>query len=168
MLPIVASGLAVVQGNALLMKQGVRSLVRGFLLAFLIALLMGFLCRPFIELGDQLPSQEMLARGAPNVLDLIVAFVSGVGGGLRARASKPFLGLAGGGNRSCLDSADWNRWHGNGLGRMGFNGGRTSLIPDKHYCNRARHSSESTCRRHPRHARSWDAPTLEADWLHSF
>ena len=78
MLPIVASGLAIVQGNALLMRQGARSLFQGFLLAYLIALVVGLVCRPFIEMGDQWPSQEMLARGAPNLLDLIVAFVSGV------------------------------------------------------------------------------------------
>jgi uncharacterized hydrophobic protein (TIGR00271 family) len=78
MTPIVASGLAVVQGNALLMKQAVRSLLRGFVLAYLIAIAVGLVCLAFVEPGGGWPSREMLSRGAPNILDLIVAFVSGV------------------------------------------------------------------------------------------
>ena len=72
MTPLVGCGLALVQGNVVLIRHAIRAVVLGFLLAFTIGALCGLLI-PGAELNTQ-----MLARTRPNVLDLGVAFVSGL------------------------------------------------------------------------------------------
>lgn len=72
MTPLVGAGLALVQGNYLLFSNAVKTVVRGFLLAFLLGWLMG-ICLPTLDVTG-----EMHARGSPHVLDLLVAFISGV------------------------------------------------------------------------------------------
>ena len=72
MTPLVGCGLAVVQGNNRLVKGSVNSVALGFLVAFGVALLMGLLI-PYPGL-----TSEVLARGRPTLLDLGVAFVSGL------------------------------------------------------------------------------------------
>ncbi|XAM01537.1 TIGR00341 family protein [Phycisphaeraceae bacterium D3-23] len=72
MTPLVGCGLSVVQGNGRLIREAIHAVVLGFLLAFSIAVAMGYLI-PHAGLTPQ-----MLARGQPNMLDLGVAFVSGM------------------------------------------------------------------------------------------
>lgn len=76
MTPLIACGMSVVQGNGRLVREASRSVLLGFLLAFAIATVMGFV------LGELFPQSgltpQMMARGRPNVLDLGVAFVSGL------------------------------------------------------------------------------------------
>ena len=72
MTPLVGCGLAVVQGNNRLVRGSVHSVAFGFLVSFAVALGMGLLI-PFPGL-----TEEVLARGRPTLLDLGVAFVSGL------------------------------------------------------------------------------------------
>ncbi|MDA3962094.1 MAG: DUF389 domain-containing protein [Planctomycetota bacterium] len=74
MTPIVGAGLALVQGNAVLVRESARSIAIGFCTAFGIGLALGVLT-PINHL-----TPELLARGAPNLLDMGIAFVSGVAG----------------------------------------------------------------------------------------
>lgn len=72
MTPLIGCGLAVVQGNGYLLRHASKSVLLGFLVALVIALLMGMII-PHAGVTDQ-----MLARGKPNALDLGVALISGV------------------------------------------------------------------------------------------
>ena len=72
MTPILGAGLALVQGNLPLMKTAARALVYGYLLALLIGLVLGLLF-PIPAL-----TPELLARGGPTLLDMGVAFLSGI------------------------------------------------------------------------------------------
>ena len=74
MMPLLGTGLSLAQGNWPLCRRALGSVVRGFLFALIIGLTMGALARYF-ELGM---TGQLEARGKPNVLDLGVAFVSGV------------------------------------------------------------------------------------------
>ena len=77
MTPMIGAGMAVVQGNTVLVGEASRAIVKGFLLAVLIGVLMGLLGRVTELLPPRLTG-ELLARGAPNVLDLVVAYLSGL------------------------------------------------------------------------------------------
>ena len=72
MTPLLGAGLALVQGNLPLMKDCVRAIVYGFFAALAIGVVMGFVT-PIREL-----TPEMAARGGPTLLDMAVAFLSGV------------------------------------------------------------------------------------------
>lgn len=72
MTPLVGSGLAIMQGNRVLLLGAGGTVLRGFLLAFFIGYLVGWCVPGLIE------SREMLARGSPSVLDLGVALIGGV------------------------------------------------------------------------------------------
>lgn len=72
MTPLIGCGLALAQGNIQLIHNGVRAVVFGFLLAFAIGFLSGV-----IAPGEALTS-EVMARGAPNLLDLMIAIGSGI------------------------------------------------------------------------------------------
>ncbi len=72
MTPLVGAGLALVQGNRVLMRTAAKAVVGGFCLAFVIGAAVGWL-HPGLEL-----TPEMQSRGSPNVLDLAVALVGGV------------------------------------------------------------------------------------------
>lgn len=76
MTPMVGAGLGLVQGNVVLVKDGAKAILLGFLTATLIGYVVGLAFGGVIP-GRELTS-ELIARGAPNVLDLIVAFLSGV------------------------------------------------------------------------------------------
>ena len=78
MTPLVAMGFALVQGNIRLMKDAFKSVILGFTVALMIGGVLGLLLR--ISVSDYAISQEMLARGTPNFLDLVVALASGVAG----------------------------------------------------------------------------------------
>jgi uncharacterized hydrophobic protein (TIGR00271 family) len=73
MTPLLGLGLALVQGNVMLAKISARSVSFGIC----VALLVGFLVGVVIPGFDQ-PTEEMLARGGPGLLDLFVAFASGL------------------------------------------------------------------------------------------
>jgi len=72
MTPLLGAGLALVQGNLPLMKTCSRAIVFGFFAALTIGVFMGFVT-PIREL-----TPEMAARGGPTLLDMAVAFLSGV------------------------------------------------------------------------------------------
>jgi uncharacterized hydrophobic protein (TIGR00271 family) len=71
MTPIVGTGLAIAQGNIQLIANSLRTILKGFATAFLIALILGMAISPIIN-------SEMAARGEPNFLDLVVALASGI------------------------------------------------------------------------------------------
>ncbi len=73
MTPLLGLGLALVQGNPVLARISVRSVGFGVVVALLVGLTVGFLTPGFEE-----PTREMLGRGGPSVLDLFVAFASGL------------------------------------------------------------------------------------------
>lgn len=72
MTPLIGCGLAVVQGNGFLMRHACKSVLLGFFVALLLAVVMGAVI-PQAGL-----TSEMLSRGKPNALDLAVALISGV------------------------------------------------------------------------------------------
>lgn len=74
MTPLLGGGLALVQGNWPLWKQCQRAVIFGFFSALSIGFLMGLFARMLtIEL-----TSELAARGEPSILDLGVAFISGI------------------------------------------------------------------------------------------
>ena len=73
MTPLLGLGLALVQGNPVLARTSFRSISFGLLVSLLVALLVGLLTPGFSE-----PTREMLSRGGPSLLDLFVAFASGL------------------------------------------------------------------------------------------
>ncbi|MBL49128.1 MAG: hypothetical protein CMP28_09250 [Roseibacillus sp.] len=74
MTPLIGGGLAMVQGNWPLWLRSSRAVLLGFFLALVIGLAVGLLAR---LLGFGLTS-ELAARGEPTLLDLGVAFASGI------------------------------------------------------------------------------------------
>jgi uncharacterized hydrophobic protein (TIGR00271 family) len=72
MSPLIGSGFALVQGNISLFRDSMRAMAYGVICGFLISLLLGF-CTLEYE-----PTLEILARGNVNLLDLLVAFLSGM------------------------------------------------------------------------------------------
>ena len=80
MTPLLGAGLSLVQGNPVLLRHALIAVFRGFLLALALALTIGWLMRWQLS-AAALPSRvtsEMAARGAPGILDLAVAFISGI------------------------------------------------------------------------------------------
>jgi len=73
MTPLLGLGLALVQGNVMLAKISAHSVSYGICVTLLVAFLVGLAIPGF----DQ-PTDEMLARGGPGLLDLFVAFASGL------------------------------------------------------------------------------------------
>ena len=74
MMPLIGSGLALAQGNTPLFKNSISAVIRGFLCALLAGIFLGALARLF-----HIPlTAELAARGEPTLLDLGVAFVSGI------------------------------------------------------------------------------------------
>ena len=74
MMPLIGSGLALVQGNWPLWARSIKAVALGFLAALLIGLATGFLAK---WTGFAM-TDELWARGKPTLLDLGIAFVSGV------------------------------------------------------------------------------------------
>ena len=73
MTPLLGLGLALVQGNAMLARISIRSVLFGICVAMLVAFLVGLAIPGFHQ-----PTSEMLGRGGPTMLDLFVAFASGL------------------------------------------------------------------------------------------
>jgi len=87
--PLVASGLALVQGNLLLFRMALAVSGLGVGLGFVISLLVG-LANPGYE-----PSMEIEARGLPDLMDLGIAFASGMAGAYAMGRPKVASTLAG-------------------------------------------------------------------------
>jgi uncharacterized hydrophobic protein (TIGR00271 family) len=73
MTPLLGMGLALVQGNPVLARISLRSIVLGLLVALSVGLVVGLATPGFGE-----PTREMLGRGGAGMLDLIVAFAAGL------------------------------------------------------------------------------------------
>ena len=73
MTPMLGLGLAFVQGNAVLARASIRSVILGLMVSLLGGFLVG-LC----TLNLEEPTREMLARGGPGLMDLFVAFAAGL------------------------------------------------------------------------------------------
>lgn len=73
MTPLLGLGLAFVQGNPLLARISIRSVILGLCVSLLGGFLVGF-----CTLSLEEPTREMLARGGPGLLDLFVAFAAGL------------------------------------------------------------------------------------------
>lgn len=74
MMPLIGTGLSLVQGNWPLGRQAMGAIGRGFCFAFVLSVAMGFLARA-LDLGM---TDQLRMRGEPNSLDLGIAFVSGI------------------------------------------------------------------------------------------
>ena len=72
MTPLLGTGLSLVQGNWVLFRSTMQTVVRGFLLAFALGYLVGTL------IPNVTVTSEMNARGSPRFLDLLVALISGI------------------------------------------------------------------------------------------
>jgi uncharacterized hydrophobic protein (TIGR00271 family) len=90
MTPLLGLGLAITQGNEALAKITAKSLGMGFLTSFCIAIIVGFIPGGFYELTD-----EMIARDWPRILDLVVAFVSGLAAAYAMGRSRLLAALPG-------------------------------------------------------------------------
>ena len=93
MIPLLGGGLALVQGNWPLWKQCQKSVLLGFLSALTVGLLLGCVAR---VMGLTVTG-ELLARGEPTLLDLGVAFISGLAASYclaRPRLSGALAGVA--------------------------------------------------------------------------
>lgn len=74
MMPLIGTGLSLVQGNWPLARRAMGAVGRGFCFAFALSVAMGFLAK-FLNLGL---TEQLRMRGEPNALDLGIAFVSGI------------------------------------------------------------------------------------------
>ncbi len=74
MMPLIGTGLSLVQGNWPLARRALGAVGRGFCFAFALSVAMGFLAR-CLNLGM---TEQLQMRGEPNSLDLGIAFVSGI------------------------------------------------------------------------------------------
>jgi len=72
MTPLIATGLALVQGNVRLLKEATKAMGIGTVLSLFIGILLQWLTP-----GNEL-TLELLARTTPNILDLCIAVFSGV------------------------------------------------------------------------------------------
>ena len=76
MTPLVGMGFALIQGNVKLIRNAFKSVVFGFAVALAIGAVLGLFLRIFhFDI-----TQQMLYRGEPNFLDLVIALASGVAG----------------------------------------------------------------------------------------
>lgn len=73
MTPLLGLGLALVQGNPVLARTSSRSIGFGVVVSLVVGTLVGLVTPGFEE-----PSREMIGRGGPGLLDLFVAFASGL------------------------------------------------------------------------------------------
>jgi len=89
MLPIRAIAFAVLEGNVLLLRQGLLSLVLGTVLAVALSTVLGWLA------GIEQFGSEILARTQPTLLDLGVAIAAGAIGGYAKIEEKVSSTLAG-------------------------------------------------------------------------
>ncbi len=72
MTPLLGAGLSISQANYPLVKSSFHAIFFGFLTAIAIGFCITFIC------GADILTEEVLNRGAPNILDLYIALLSGV------------------------------------------------------------------------------------------
>ena len=72
MTPLLGNGLSITQGNQLLFRGTIMTVLRGFLLAFFVSWCVGMLA------SGAIITEEMAARGNPSPLDIAVAMVGGI------------------------------------------------------------------------------------------
>ena len=89
MSPLIGSGFALVQGNLDLFRNSLKAMSYGIMGGFLISFLLGF-CTAEYEL-----TLEVLARGNVNILDLSVAFLSGIAAAYSMGRPELFATIAG-------------------------------------------------------------------------
>lgn len=75
MTPLLGAGLAMVQGNHVLFRDTLFTVLRGFLVAFAIAIFVAIVAGWFLPVTI---TGELRARGQPTPLDILVALVGGV------------------------------------------------------------------------------------------
>jgi len=75
MTPILGVGLALAQGNAVLARMALRSIAFGVGTSFVLAVIVGLVERASESLTI---TEQMLGRGWPGLIDLMIAFVSGL------------------------------------------------------------------------------------------
>lgn len=89
--PILGLALGLVEGERLLVRHAIKSLVVGSILVYATAFIIGFV-------HTDIPiTPEIMARTAPNFLDLMVAFAGGAAGAyatISPRLSTSFVGVA--------------------------------------------------------------------------
>lgn len=89
--PILGLALGLVEGERLLVRHAIKSLVIGSILVYTTAFIIGFV-------HTDIPiTPEIMARTAPNFLDLMVAFAGGAAGAyatISPRLSTSFVGVA--------------------------------------------------------------------------
>ena len=73
MTPMLGAGLGLLQGNILLVREAITSIVLGFSISLGIGISFGFLTPGLVEL-----TPELQARCGPNILDLFIALFSGI------------------------------------------------------------------------------------------
>ena len=71
MTPLIGAGLSLIQGNLIFFRDAMRAMSFGVLASLTISVILGFI----VPLEQLTP--ELLARGAPTIIDLGVAFLSG-------------------------------------------------------------------------------------------
>lgn len=72
MTPLLGTGLSLIQGNSVLFRVTVVTVLKGFLLAYLLGYLLA------LVVPNLSATSEMIARGSPGILDLVVALISGM------------------------------------------------------------------------------------------
>lgn len=75
MTPLLGAGLAMVQGNPVLFRSTLFTVLRGFLVAYGIGIVVAILASWFVPV--ELTS-ELKARGQPSALDILIAMVGGI------------------------------------------------------------------------------------------
>lgn len=75
MTPLIGIGLALIQGNFRLLQTAIRAMIFGVGMSLILGVLLQFLTP-----GQEL-TMEISMRGAPNILDLLIAFLAGVAAG---------------------------------------------------------------------------------------
>ncbi len=121
MTPMIGMGLALNQGNPRLAYACFRSIGRGFLTALVISMFIGY-----ITPGSDL-TPEVIARTAPNILDLLIAFFSGIAAAY-ALATRYRRQYRGGRHRYRSRSTTLLRGHFTGLPPVARGAGAASLL----------------------------------------
>ena len=75
MTPLLGAGLAMVQGNPVLFRNTLFTVLRGFLVAFAVAIVVVIVAGWFVPVHL---TDELRARGQPTPLDILVAMVGGI------------------------------------------------------------------------------------------
>ena len=75
MTPLLGAGLAIVQGNMVLFRNTLLTVLRGFLLAYAIGFLVAMVASLFLKVDL---TDELWARGNPTVLDIAIGMVGGI------------------------------------------------------------------------------------------